>query len=312
MAIARHFETEEEYREYPALSSSLLSQYWNKGIYSPDHALMKFEYQSYFEYGKMFETLLQDTVKGTDEFHDRFFITDVSSERPNDLIKWIENGDDLDQYYKYNKPDKKTGIAALSKTNKGTHAYLDQCKDNPGLVPVSKDEYEMLMMHVDRMCKMKFHKVSCGDLLAKGEWQVGIKWKGEYDQIPKKALLDVIVDLGGSYLVIDIKTSVEEKKFGYMLKDKYWIQDRLYCEGVESVFGPIHHQHQSMLFLVAYKTKPYLCQPRSVDHDSIDSTIQAIEEYNDLCKSYSEWDGKPRGWLPMKTDKLYLPNRSTA
>jgi hypothetical protein len=297
--IPRHFETEAEYREHRALSSTNLASYWHGGMYSPDHALQKFEYKSYFEYGKMFETLLQDTVKGTHDFLDRFFISGVQGSRPDNLIKWIEDGEDLTKRIVYNKD----GVTR-SGTKKTLHAYIDECMDNPGLIPVSKEEYDMLMMHVDRMCVMPYLDVPCGDLLAKAEWQVGIKWTDDFG-LRKKALLDAIVDLGGEYLTIDIKTNQDERNFGYMLKDKYWIQDCHYIEGVNAEIGA----SMQMLFLVAYKTAPHLCQPVSVDYGDVDWRINAMTEYQELCQSYLTWlnDGRQsRGWLPMRTHKLWL------
>lgn len=296
MEIPRHFETEEEYRAYPALSSSILARYWNEGIYSPDHALMKFEAKSYFEYGKMFETLLQDTVKGTDEFFDRFFVSGIDATRPDELVQWIDNGDDLEQHYVYTKK------GDLHGTYKGRHAFLDECIAHPGKIPVSKKELEDLKIHVERMCEMPYLNVPCGDLLAKGEWQVGIRWKCPETGVEKKALKDVTIDLGGESLVIDIKTAVDPKKFGHRLNDHYWIQDMHYTEGENETTLP----SMQVLFLVAYKTAPKICQPWTVDYGDTDWKIKALEEYRELCESFSKWNRKARGWLPMATKKLYL------
>lgn len=307
MSIVRHFETEQEYRKHKALSSTQLASYWHDGIYSPDHALMKFEYKSYFEYGKMFETLLQDTVKGTNDFLERFFISNVQGNRPNDLIKWIESGEDLTKRIVYNKDGK-----TRSGSKRTVHAFIDECIENPGLIPVSVEEYKMLMMHVDRMCEMPYLTVKCGDLLAKGEWQVGIKWQGEYDGLEKKALLDVVTQLDGLTIRIDIKTSADERNFGYRLKDHYWIQDAHYSEGADQCFDPAPHDQMGILFLVAFKQDPFICQPWSVVHESIDQRLLMLNEYRELCESYSEWEKKgkpPRGWLPMKRQKVYLQKR---
>jgi len=307
--IVRHFETEEEYRKHKALNFSKLGSYYHEGIYSPDHALIELEFKSYFEYGKMFETLLQDTVKGTKDFDKRFFISGVSGAIPEKLIQWIDEKEDLESHIVYNKP-KKDGSVERSKTHKIMHAFIDECLDNPGMIPVSIEDHEMLKMHVERMCEMPYpgYNVKTGDLLSKAEWQVGIKWKDDYG-LEKKALIDAIVDIGGEYILFDIKTAADEKRFSYRLADYYWIQDMQYTEGVQEVIGMLAYDMMQMLFLVAYKDKPYVCQPCMVDYGNTDQRIIAIEEYKDLCESFSKWNGKPIGWLPMKTKKVYLKQR---
>jgi len=111
--------TEKEYRKHPALNFSSLASYYNNGVYSPDHALVKIKYKSYFEYGIQMETMIQDAVSGSKEFEKRFYFTELINKMPDDLIKWIDSGDDLTEYYEYTKAGK------LSGTYKGRHAYLD-------------------------------------------------------------------------------------------------------------------------------------------------------------------------------------------
>lgn len=303
MPILRHFETEADYRKHKALSSSRLASYYHDGIYSPDHALIKIEYKSYFEEGKMYETLLQDTVKGTHDFDDRFFVSGVSGKIPDEMIGWIDNKEDLTSHIEY----KKDG----GRKKKTKHAFIDECLDNPDMIPVSVEQWDMLKTLVENMCKMPYPGTGTriGDLLAKAEWQVGIRWKDERTGLEKKALLDCIVDLGGVYLEIDIKTAADEKRFGYRLSDHYFIQDLHYTEGVEIVIGQLPHEMQQMLFLVAYKTEPYLCQPRILDYGDVDYKTMALQEYWELCESFAKWDGQPRGWLPISSKKLYLPNQ---
>lgn len=291
--------TEEEYRKHPALNFSKLASYYNEGVYSPDHALMDYEFKSYFEYGKMFETLLQDTVKGTDDFSQRFFFSNASGQMPDKLIEWIDTGEQLSDKYKLNKN------GSRSKSSRTLHGFLDEAQGNPGKIPVSQQDAELLKMHVERMIKMSYLNVRVGDLLAKAEWQVPIIWLDEYDGLQKKALLDCIVDLGGEYLVLDIKTAASFIRFSMMLRKKYWIQDIHYIEGVNQFIGP----SMQMIFLVASKEAPFLCQPWSLDYGDMDWRINAIEEYRELCESFAAWDGNPRGWLPMGTQKLYLQQK---
>lgn len=292
--------TEQEYREYPAMNFSSLAAYNNKGVYSPDHALMKIEFKSYFEYGKMFETMLQDAVKGTSEFQDRFFKSTVSGSMPDDMIKWIDEGEDLESHIKYNKD----GITRNGSC-KTKHAFIDEAMANPGKIPVSTQDWDMLERHVGNMLKMEYLDAKVEDILAAAEWQVPIVWNE--DGFEKKALVDCLVNLGDEYLPVDIKTTANFKQFMYMLRDKYIWQDIHYTEGINATHGVA----MKMVFFVASKEAPFLCQPWSVDYGDADFRVTAIEKYRELCEAYHKWDqaGRyPKGWLPLQTTKFYPNN----
>lgn len=289
--------TEEEYRKYPAMNFSSLASFYNKGVYSPDHALMEFKFKSYFEYGKMFETMLQDSIQGTDEFGERFYFTELENKMPDDLIGWIDNGKDLNEFYVYTKQNK------LSGTYKGRHAYLDEALKNPGKIPVSKKEAELLKRHVSNMLKMRYQGVKVEHLLANAQWQVPLIWRDEDGE--KKALVDCLVVLDDKVILIDIKTAASFQKFSYMLRDHYMIQDIHYTHGVNETMGYC----EQMVFFVASKEAPFLCQPWTVDYGDVDGRVAALEEYNELCEAYSKWvqAGKPpMGWLPQQSMKYFM------
>ncbi len=294
--------TEKEYRAHPAQNFSSLSAFYNKGIYSPDHALMKIEFKSYFEYGKMYEAMLQDAVKGTDTFGERFYFTELPNKMPDDLIKWIDNGDDLEQYFEYKKD------GGRSATFKGRHAYLDEALKNPGKIPVSKPDCEMLKRHTENMLKMEYLDAKVSDILAAAEWQKPIIFT-DYDGIEKKALLDCFVDVGGKFLNPDIKTTADIKRFSYMMRDKYWIQDLLYTDAVNIEYGDC----DGMVFFVASKEPPFLCQPMVVDYGGVDFRSQMREEFFELSAAYKKWNDAgryPKGWLPLDSVKKYPKKES--
>jgi len=291
--------SEQEYRKYPALNFSSLAAFYNKGVFSPDHALMKMEYKSYFEYGKMFENMLQDAVSGTNEFEKRFFQTEVAGKMPDEMISWIDNEDDLEQYYKINKD------GSRSKTCRVKHAFLDEAMNNPGKIPVSIKDWDMLQRHTENMLRMYYLDTKVEDMLTDAKWQVPIVFT-DYDDLEKKALVDCLVDLGGNqFIIVDIKTTANFKQFFWMTKDKYFIQDLHYTKAVNIKYGDC----ENMVFLVASKEAPYLCSPFVVDYGGIDFKSAANNEYMDLCEAYSKWDKagrKPKGWLPVQTVKHYF------
>lgn len=291
--------TESEYRKYPGLNFSSMAVFYNKGTYSPDHALMKFHYKSYFEFGKMFETMVQDMATGSKEFEKRFFQSTVDGTMPDDLIKWIDEKEDLESHYIY------TQKGTLHGTYKKRHAFLDEAQSNPGLIPVSTKDWEMLKTLSDRMMNMKYSDALVGDLLANAEFQVPIAWTSSIDGFKKKALLDCIVKFRDEFFPFDIKTTAGFKQFGYMLSDKYIWQETHYVEGVNEVFGTC----LKMPFLVASKESPYLCQPWEVDHENLE---QIHSEYHDLCEAYVEWlagGRKPKGYLPLAKKTIYIKER---
>ncbi|RJR07926.1 hypothetical protein C4588_06155 [Candidatus Parcubacteria bacterium] len=288
---------ETEYRAYPALSSSNLSAFYNKGIYSPDHALMTVEFKSYFEYGHQLETMIRDAVKGTDTFHDRFYITELDGKMPDEMIGWIDNKEDLSEKYVY------TQKGDLSGTCKTRHAFLDEAMKNPGKIPVSKADGELLKRHTENMIRMEYLGAKVGDILAKAEWQVPIIFK-DYDDLEKKALVDCLVDLDGEFLLVDIKTTASFQKFGFMIRDRYFIQDLLYTNGVNIARGMC----TGMVFFVASKEAPFLCQPVTIDYGGTDFKAAALEEFYDLCRAYKEWSDagrRARGYLPQTIIKRY-------
>jgi hypothetical protein len=288
----------EEYRAAPGLNFSSLASYYNAGVHSPDHALMTVDFKSYFEYGRQFESMLQDAVTGSTTFSDRFYFTELENKMPDELIEWIDTGIDLTTKYEYTKK------GDLSLTYKGRHAYLDEALKNPGKIPVSKPDGEMLKRHTENMLKMKYLDTPVGDILANAKWQVPVYWTDEVTGLKCKALVDVLVDLGGEFLPVDIKTAAGFKKFSYMLRDKYFIQDLHYIEGVNATIGSA----MPMVFFVASKESPYLCQPWQVDYGDVDWRIKAIEQYRELCQEYQEWRNQgrpPKGWLPLGMAKFY-------
>jgi len=89
-----------------------------------------------------------------------------------------------------------------------------------------------------------------------------------------------------------------------MLRDKYWIQDIHYTNAVNIECGDC----DGMVFFVASKEAPFLCQPITVDYGGVDYRAAMVEEYFELCASYQKWvdAGRfPKGWLPLDTVKKY-------
>ena len=286
------------YREAEGISSSILAAF----IDAPDVALMDREPKGYFEEGRAFERLLQDYMTGSSLFADRFFVADCSGSMPDDLIAWIESGEDLAQKYGYNKD----GIT-LNGTKKTLHGFLDECIKNPGKVPITADQHSMLDRMVNNLldCRLSLYSNDEGltirDLLIDAQYQVPVYW--EFMGMKKKALFDVVtsvqIDGENHLLPIDLKTTAALGKFRGDYFSRYWVQDCHYSEGIKSL-GQSYH---SMPFAVASKCKPFLAQCFRVRDDRQDDYMA---RYNDACLRFAEWtaNGRPAcGW--KTTTELY-------
>jgi len=278
--------TEEQYRKERGINYSELSRF-NE---SQDHALLPFKHKSYFEIGKMFETMLQDACIGTEDFADKYFLCEISAKMPDDLISLIDSGINLEAEIRYNKDGE-----TRSGTHKTRHAFIDACLEHkPGLYPVPVFMNDILLKLVENMLKMEVLGTTVFEILSKSQWQVPVFW--EKDGIYKKALFDCVYPFEDSTYVFDVKTAANQIQFNQMAQKKYWVQKFHYTEGAEAEWGNV----QCFTFLNAYKEAPYLCEPVNLEGDM-------GFEYDTLCRDYVNWlkAGKPaKGYLPER--KVYL------
>lgn len=294
---------EKEYRSWPAINYSSLADF-NE---SQDHALMEKSARSYFEEGTAFELLIEDRAKGTAKFKERFFLADAPGAMPEDLAEWIEGNEDLSSKYKYNKD------GSRSKQCERNHAWLDECEANPGKMPMGTDQMAILNKMVDNFMKMqpfarKGTESMLAEILSIAFFQVPISWciqsRDGKIVMRKKALIDCMVETETSIYVFDIKTAADIKRFLWMLKDKYWIQEAHYTEGLRAIFP---EKSIKWLFLVSSKAEPYISQPFCVDPICMEK--YAVDAYFYLCERYQEWldDGRPpKGWKHLEEVGIFF------
>lgn len=292
---------EKDYRKLPALNYSSLADF----NISQDHALLEKTGKSYFEFGNAFELLIEDRAKNTSKFAERFFLADVEGEMYKDLAGWINNKEDLESKYKWNKP-KKDGSVVLSGTHRNRHAWLDECLKNPGMMPMGTDQMEMLGKMVDNFMLMRplediGVEETLEEILPVAQFQVPIIWY--HGKMRKKILVDCMVDTPKAVYVFDIKTAATERKFRSSLSERYWVQEVHYTAGT----GHVHPGKDIIWrFLVAPKDEPWVAFPAITDPGSIDL---CWARYADLCERYQEWvdDGRPaKGWKELETVKVWF------
>ena len=287
---------EKDYRKLPAINYSSLADFND----SPDHALMVKPAKSYFEEGTAFELLIEDTVKGIAKFAKRFFMADTPGAMPEDLAGWIDRSEDLSMKYRLKKDGDRNN------QSKKLHAWLDECALEPGMMPMGKDQMEMLGKMVKNFMKMKplediGVEETLEEILPVANFQVPIFW--HVGKMKKKALIDCMVETDTAVYVFDIKTTADMKRFQWMCKDRYWLQEVHYSSGLGRIFPgkDIHWR-----FIVSSKAEPWLSQTFCIDQTSVDN---AWFEYQELCERYQDWldDGRPaKGWKELETVKLYF------
>jgi hypothetical protein len=273
--------TEKEYFELLAINSTSLADF----NISQDHALMSRESKSYFNTGHVYEDMLRDAATGSTFFEDRYFVADVDGKMPDELIGWLEKGENLEQYIEFNKD----GITRNA-TKKTKHAFIDACIANPGKLPISIEEFGMCQVLVKHMLLMELLGTDVKTILSNCMWQKPVVW--EYHGFKKKALFDCVMNIDDETYCFDIKTSANPASIKRFLNSKYWIQDCHYSEGAEVEWGNV----KGFYFLVAFKEAPYLCQPFQICGGN-------QYEYTALVDKYIEWlkAGKPeRGWLDLE------------
>ncbi len=285
-----------EYRKWPATSYSSLADFYE----SQDHALMEKPAKSYFEFGNAFELMIEDRAKGTKKFSERFFNCDAPGEMPEYLASWIEFGEDLNLRYRLKKDGER------NKKSERLHEWLDECQANKGKMPMGKDQLESLSKMVENFMLMQpfadlGNASTMAEILPVADFQVPIVWYVGKNR--RKALIDILIETNTSIYVFDTKTSADMKRFQWMLKDKYWIQEVHYSAGLGRIFTG---KEVIWRFLVASKAPPYISQPFCIDKYSRDATW---DRYLELCEKYQEWvdAGKPpKGWKELESVRIFF------
>lgn len=296
--------TEKEYRELDALHSTALAKF----NLSPDHALLPAEDKPYFVFGNAFEDYVRDQATGSNYFDERYLITPGSLNVTEDVLDVYRNDGDLDPLYVYTKKGE------LNRTHKSKHALLDFLKENPAgknfkaILPES--DFETIKEMSENFLEIRdFFGEPLRDVLKTAYWQYPVVW--EKNGIKKKALYDCVIfgkipGGGVKYYHLDIKSSANLRKFFYDYRDRGFIQDAHYTEGLKTVMEPKIEAgevivNDRMNFIVASKEEPYLAQTFECDEESF---LEYNERYQKLCDDYVKWieDGKPpMRWLPKQT-----------
>lgn len=232
--------SEEEYREYPALSYSLLSRYEKLGFAGLSKLFEPQESESLI-FGSMVDTLI---TKSVDEFKEHYYIVNqMPSSTVSEIVKNILvtfNPDTLDDLTDEEivsvagdyQPNWKVETRA-KKIREAGNAYYTVLKESQGKTIVDKDTMQTVTDTVTTLLnspatKKYFDKDNNKDVCKYNQ----IKFKTKLHDIEYKCMFDLlIVDYKNKWILpVDLKTtSYPEFDFYKRYLDcRYDIQSRLY------------------------------------------------------------------------------------
>lgn len=306
MTEQEYFSSEKKYREHEAVNYSNLAKF----AIGTDYVDLKFEEKKETIYGKMFELLIHDVVKGTSLFVHKFFVSDKIKNDISQNILTAYNSDNFSESITMFIDKCKTKAGSVKSNMKDQYQQLIECQEQEYKMPCSLQTYTQLSTAIDNFMNMTlvkmFNNVKVEDLLKKADFQVPFFWQN-HEGIEKKGLVDCIVSLVcqniKTSVVIDFKTSATPGHFFSMLRKKYKIQEQQYIEGANYCLN--HDIYPQMIFLVSYREPPFNAQQVTIN--SFDSQNYKYE-YQDLCREYWEWlqNGKQKkGHLKAQEIRLF-------
>jgi hypothetical protein len=292
------------YFSKPGQSSGNLARFWNNGEHCPDAVLVPMEWKYDFARGHAFEAVVMDFATGKRTFFEDFYISEIENEPPDDVAKCVKYGNELDDLIVL------TAKGERNKTYSKRHAYIDECKKFPGLMPVCQTDYSSMRELAKSICDLDFPewhplgRYKIGDYLAGCQWQTEHCWAD--NGIEKKALADCLYTQHGAGFPADIKWTSSFSQFKSAFQAHHWIQAVHYERGISASLGV---KCSPMLFLVGCvgaKNEPNLAQVWSVDKKQRDDLIR---EYDRLCMEYDDWEkaGKPKsGKLKERVQRIWI------
>jgi len=298
-----------EYFECGYLHSSELATFAE----FPDNLSTPLIYKYEFAFGHAFEDMVQDRATGSDLFGQGYFLTDVklngliASSPMYMLFEWLDKGVDLEQQYKLNKDGKK------SKKAVALHTILDECLANKGKLPINSFDYKTLMKMLDNFWKLSVkinsNSFDIADLLpkTKDQYQVPIIWQSA-NGVDKCALVDFInfIPINGSLweVAFDIKTYANEFALNKFVTSKYWIQERHYIEGMQSI-PAFKNVYPMMVFLTSMKSAPHYSMSFDIDAATMEEREMLYDSYCPKYVKYIESGCPVIGTKTHKTFKVY-------
>lgn len=175
--------------------------------------------------------------------------------------------------------------------NRNTKKFLAEAEEKKDRVLITEQEYEMIMVHIERFQKNEYH----GTITKNSYVEQAIQWRDQETGLLCKG----IPDMFNQNVLVDIKTSAQtsDKKWWWdFMKYKYHCQFAYYQEGLEELDGC-----KRICICVKVETAPcydvvYYPLPWEALEEGRKHYERLRGELRD-CMNAQSWPGKDNGGL---------------
>lgn len=173
-------------------------------------------------------------------------------------------------------------------TKEGKAAYAEWLNVSEGKTVVTADMWDKAV----EMCAALQENEFCRKLLS-GKKEVPLFWTDEDTQESCKCRTDVLTEIEGIPLVVDLKTTSDASTDGFIrdaVKFGYDFQAAMYLEGVKANTGVEH----GFVFIAIEKEPPYSINILQADTLFIKHGYDLFREYIGIyhdCKNTNNWYG---------------------
>lgn len=315
------------YFESDAIGSSILSNVitgFDPGEVCTDLGIVPVEQTKFMGMGKAFEDLVEQEFSGRRVFYEKYFCANIPSipayNGADESIKQIldimdiEDAEEREQAVE-NAYILKKGKPELNNTYKARHDCLDEIKHNKYRRPIPTQDYDNLMIMLERFSSYPFEistsKLSLSEWSQNVDVQFQVEHFWEHDSGAEcRAKFDMIwrweVD-GIVYAIpFDLKVTANWKSFKkhwtewYIWQSKHYIQGfKNWCDGLG--ITPYHDTGNPLIwYLIQESTAPQITHALALSADELDRLDEA---YNDAVPQVWEWiqQGRPvKGYTEQK------------
>ena len=177
------------------------------------------------------------------------------------------------------------------RTKAGKEAYSNFCLANEGKAVITKDMYEQ----ITAMCASIFANPFAKKLLLSegAEKEKEYFWTDEMTGEECKCRADLVTEIGGMPLVVDIKTTGSADTDSFMreaVKYGYDFQSGMYTEGVGACTG----KQWDFVVIAVEKEPPYSVNIMQADKTFVQRGVDLFREYIGVyhdCKVSGDWYG---------------------
>lgn len=174
------------------------------------------------------------------------------------------------------------------RTKDGKAAWTEFTAAADGKTVITQDVFDKASEMVCALYRAPFVKK-----LLDGEHELPLFWTDEMTSEPCKVRLDILTEIGGQPIIVDLKTTADASTDGFMrsaVRLGYHFQAAMYSEGYKKNYG----KKPLFVFVVIEKEPPFSVNILQADEAFISHGYDVFREligtYHD-CKASGNWYG---------------------